>query len=273
MNFKYGNFRKFSVNARRPLFVGVSGSHAYGTVRPDSDLDVRVVRIPSIDWALALARPERGVERKLGNMDIVEHNLYHFISVLLHGNATFLENIFQEHLYEDTVFPEFEILVKKYGLTLRFAGHFYGFIRSAMRDYAKKKKIKLLLYGYRVGLSGIHFFTTARDMSIGRTSAPEVLYKMEHLLKTKAAEKYVGNISDLLKLYKTEADLIMPNAGPAKQALSDLKELQSWFGIYNRDKRKLLPSLRVQESGLPMSPRYDPFNKWIKKELIKELIC
>jgi len=256
LKLKYGDFPAFNVDAVRPLFVVVSGAHAYGTARADSDLDIRGVRMPTLEWATSLARDESGVEHRFGNVDVSIHNVFHFLSVLLHGNGTFLENMFEERLHEDPSFPELRDLVMKYGVTKRFAGHYHGFIDSSIKDYDRKKRIKYLINGFRVAMAGIHLFLTG-----------QVLYNLNDLLKAEPWRTRIMDsfdeayFADLLNKYRAESDLIMPNEHPMPHVLHTLRDLQ---GLFTQN------SSLVAMSKFPDEPKYGPFNEWLLKELLKD---
>jgi len=262
LKLKYKNFPAFNIDAKRPLFVVVSGAHAYGSARPDSDLDVRGVRIPALDWALSLARDESGVEHRFGNVDVSVHNVYHFLSVLLHGNGTFLENMFEERLYtEEPAFTELRDLVMKHGVTKRFADHYYGLVRSCLRDYNQKKRIKYVLNGYRVAMAGIRLFLTG-----------EVMYNLNDLLKSYSWKAIIDsfdetNFADLLTKYKAESDLIMPNEYPMPYLLETLTEMQK---LFDKESSLILGKHTYSRCTFPDEPNYAPFNEWLARQLLSD---
>lgn len=267
MKFRYKDF-SFNIDAKRLLFVAVSGAHAYGTVKFDSDLDIRAVRIPDLKWATSLARDEKGVEHKFANItvysavnvDVSIHNIYHFLSVLLHGNGTFLENMFEEHLHEDPVFLKLKELVMTHGISKRLAGHYFGFIASSIKDYAKTKRVKKLLYGCRAAMAGIHFFLTGR-----------VEYNVQQLLKAHNYRTEVeptfdeAHVCELLNRYNSEEDTIMSNQFPVPAVLDSLQNIQRLFDV-NRG------SSLIQNSKLPDGPKYEPFNNWLLKITLEDFL-
>lgn len=261
----YKNF-KFNVDARRPLFVVVSGAHAYGTERADSDLDVRGVRMPTLEWAVSLARDERGVQHTEGNIDVSIHNVYHFLSVLLHGNGTFLENMFEPLLYEDPAFKSLRPLVMKYGVSKRFANHYYGFVRSSIKEYDKTKQIKKILYAYRSLLAGICLFQAGKveydlNVLIEKITAPfGTTFHWEH-------------VKILLDKYQNESDILMPNEEPMPRVIPELNELIKVFGEPAQTDFKTCTfklGRMITDSGFPDEPDYEPFNKWLLSDLLDE---
>lgn len=262
MELRYPNYPPFRIDAERPLFVAISGAHAYGTTRPDSDLDVRAVRIPTLEWAAGMARDETGVEHRFGSVDVQTHNLYHFLSVLLHGNATFLENLYMEKLYEAPELDELIRLVEQHGLSTRFAGHFFGFIGSEILNHQRKKGIKHILYAYRVGLSGLHFFRTRKSE-----------YSLVRLLETDMAREMAEtsnlHAKELLDRYRSEEDMIFPDDPLMAKIDREINGIRGYFGRYEKTVG-FVPSLAVRQSGLPAEPHYAPFNEWLLAKLIED---
>jgi len=163
MDFNYNNFTWTydSKYLHKLLFVAVSGSHSYGWVTKDSDLDVRYVWIPTIEQALSLRYRGKIMHNIYNNIDSTSIPLAHYLKLLMKGNGNFLENLFQHKLYEN------EELVKKLqgivkgNLHIGYLHHYLGYYYSLQKDMnipSRKKRYgtqKLLLNMYRVLQAGM----------------------------------------------------------------------------------------------------------------------
>jgi predicted nucleotidyltransferase len=153
------------------LFATVSGAHLYGFPSPDSDFDLRgahvlpVERVVSLevrDETVQVSRVIEGLE-----MDIVSHDVRKFMKLLLKKNGYALEQLFSPLVVRTT--PEHQELkeIARNGpnqgvITKHHSHHYFGFAETEWKLFLKEspRKVKPLLYVYRVLLTGIHLMRT-----------------------------------------------------------------------------------------------------------------
>jgi uncharacterized protein len=148
------------------LFATISGAHLYGFPSPDSDFDLRgahilplkkVVGLEVIDETVQDSRVIEGLE-----MDIVSHDVRKFFKLLLKKNGYVLEQLFSPLIVQTT--PEHDELkgIAKGCITRHHSHHYFGFAETQWNLFLKEspRRVKPLLYVYRVLLTGIHLMRT-----------------------------------------------------------------------------------------------------------------
>ncbi len=155
------------------LFATISGAHLYGFPSPDSDFDLRGAHVLPVEKVIGLdvrdetledSRVIEGLE-----MDIVSHDVRKFFGLLLKKNGYVLEQLFSPLVVHST--PEHEELKSiadgKTGtgvITKHHSHHYFGFAETQWKlfDKERPRRVKPLLYVYRVLLSGIHLMRTGK---------------------------------------------------------------------------------------------------------------
>ena len=163
------------------LFATISGAHLYGFPSPDSDFDLRgahmlplekVVGLEVRDETVQDSRVIEGLE-----MDIVSHDVRKFFKLLLKKNGYVLEQLFSplvvhatpEHAeLKEIARPHPGSISHSFGeggsgvITKHHAHHYFGFAETEWRLFLKRspRRVKPLLYVYRVLLTGIHLMRT-----------------------------------------------------------------------------------------------------------------
>lgn len=150
------------------LFATISGAHLYGFPSPDSDFDLRgahilplsrVVGLETTDETLEDSRVIEGLE-----MDIVSHDIRKFFHLLLKKNGYVLEQLFSPLIVQTT--PEHaELKAIAIGcITRHHSHHYFGFAATQWELFRKEspRRVKPLLYVYRVLLTGINLMRTGR---------------------------------------------------------------------------------------------------------------
>ncbi len=180
------------------LFATISGAHLYGFPSPDSDFDLRGAHVLPLDAVVGLdARDETVKDSRVIEgleMDIVSHDVRKFFGLLLKKNGYVLEQLFSPFIVHTT--PEHEELMEiccprhtgsgdpaysddKAGSTCRpgahtgrsagagvitkhHSHHYFGFAETQWKlfDKERPRRVKPLLYVYRVLLTGIHLMRT-----------------------------------------------------------------------------------------------------------------
>ncbi len=166
------------------LFATISGAHLYGFPSPDSDFDLRGAHVLS-DETVEDSRVIEGLE-----MDIVSHDVRKFFGLLLKKSGYVLEQLFSPLAVRST--PEHaelkEICRARLSprssrgneahssgsrqslltsaatglITKHHAHHYFGFAETQWKlfDKERPRRVKPLLYVYRVLLTGIHLMLT-----------------------------------------------------------------------------------------------------------------
>jgi uncharacterized protein len=167
--------RLYRIVAAQPyplLFATISGAHLYGFPSPDSDFDLRGTHVLPLEKIIGLdvhdetlqdSRVIEGLE-----MDIVSHDMRKFFGLLLKKNGYVLEQLFSPLIVHTT--PEHAELKSIAGgdanrtgvITKHHSHHYFGFAETQWKLFLKEspRRVKPLLYVYRVLLTGIHLMRT-----------------------------------------------------------------------------------------------------------------
>ena len=163
---------KVREHPRPLLFATISGAHLYGFPSPDSDYDLRGAHVLALDEVIRL---DRGLETiELSNkatmaadgieFDIVSHDIKKFFGLLLKKNGYVLEQLHSPLVVHTT--PEHEELkaLAQGCITKYHSHHYLGFAATQWKlfDKERPRRVKPLLYVYRVLLTGIHLMRTGQ---------------------------------------------------------------------------------------------------------------
>ncbi len=167
------------------LFATISGAHLYGFPSPDSDFDLRGAHVLPLEKIIGLGVNDETIEQEMivlpdtssglrppspqsgeGNgpleMDIVSHDVRKFFGLLLKKNGYVLEQLFSPLIVHTT--PEHtELKAIALGcITKHHSHHYFGFAETQWKLFLKEspRRVKPLLYVYRVLLTGIHLMRT-----------------------------------------------------------------------------------------------------------------
>ncbi len=150
------------------LFATISGAHLYGFPSPDSDFDLRGAHVLPVEKVVGLDLRDETVEDSRIieglEMDIVSHDVRKFFGLLLKKNGYVLEQLFSPLVVQTT--PEHNEL-KQIALgciTKHHSHHYFGFAETQWKlfDKERPRRVKPLLYVYRVLLTGIHLMRTGK---------------------------------------------------------------------------------------------------------------
>jgi uncharacterized protein len=186
------------------LFATISGAHLYGFPSPDSDYDLRGVHILPVREVVGLDPGRETFEvsavRDGLEIDLVTHDVKKFFGLVLKKNGYVLEQLFSPLVLHTT--PEHEELkaIARTCITRHHSHHYFGFAETQWNlfDKERPRRVKPLLYVYRVLLTGVHL------MRVGEVEAN--LVKLNEDFRLPYISELIGR-----KL-----------AGPEKSALSDV---------------------------------------------------
>ncbi len=161
--------RLFTEIQRQPyplLFVTISGAHLYGFPSPDSDYDLRGVHILSVREVIGLEPGRETIEvaemRDDLELDLVTHDVKKFFGLLLKKNGYVLEQLYSPLILHTT--PQHDELkaIAKDCITKHHSHHYFGFAETQWKLFDKERlrRVKPLLYVFRVLLTGIHLMRT-----------------------------------------------------------------------------------------------------------------
>lgn len=148
------------------LFATVSGAHLYGFPSPDSDWDLRGVHVLPAAAVVGLDQGPDTVtvseKRDDLKLDLVTHDARKFFELLLRRNGYVLEQLHSPLVVATT--PEHDELkaIARGCVTRHHSHHYLGFAQTQWDLFAKEqpRRVKPLLYVYRVLLTGIHLVRT-----------------------------------------------------------------------------------------------------------------
>ena len=150
----------------RLVFATVSGAHLYGFPSADSDFDLRGVHVLPAREVLGLDAPRETIEvselRDGIELDLVTHDAKKFFTLLLRRNGYVLEQLLSPLLVHTTPAHEELVAIAPECITRYHAHHYLGFVATQWKLFEKERprRVKPLLYVYRVLLTGIHLART-----------------------------------------------------------------------------------------------------------------
>ena len=147
-------------------FITISGAHLYGFASPDSDVDLRGSHVLPLEEVVGLDPGADTVEhsevRDGLDIDLVTHDIHKFATLLLKRNGYVLEQLLSPLVVVATpLFEELRALASGC-ITRHHAHHYLGFAAAQWELFEKEqpRRVKALLYVYRVLLTGIHLMRT-----------------------------------------------------------------------------------------------------------------
>lgn len=149
--------KEFSKNC---LFISLSGSHVYNTPNINSDIDIRAVHIEPTEYILSLHPPNPTYESTIEKYDIVSHEIFKYLSLLLKGNGNFYEALYSPVILQKNnhYFDELKSVAER-ALSKDIYNHYFGFsIHMLKHSYHSEERRyrKNVMYLFRNLLSGIH---------------------------------------------------------------------------------------------------------------------
>jgi predicted nucleotidyltransferase len=224
------------------IFATISGAHLYGFPSPDSDYDLRGVHLLPLKDAVRLhpgretievSRIDDGLE-----IDLVTHDLKKFLGLLLKKNGYVLEQLLSPLTVLTTpAHAELKALAPRC-ITRHHSHHYLGFAHTQWSLFEKEspRRVKPLLYVYRVLLTGIHLMQTGEvEANLMRLNARFKLPFIPDLIARKLAGPEQSTLADAdlefhrgeyetlrAKLEEAHLKSVLPEAPSAGPALDDL---------------------------------------------------
>lgn len=148
------------------LFATISGAHLYGFPSPDSDFDLRGAHLLPLEKIVGLKAEDETVQdsRIIEDleMDIVSHDVRKFFGLLLKKNGYVLEQLYSPLVVQTSPGHAELKEIAKGCITRNHSHHYFGFAETQWKLFLKEspRRVKPLLYVYRVLLTGIHLMRT-----------------------------------------------------------------------------------------------------------------
>jgi predicted nucleotidyltransferase len=224
------------------VFATVSGAHLYGFPSPDSDFDLRGCHVLPTREVVGLDPGRETVESSTTEggleVDLVTHDARKFFGLLLKKNGYVLEQVYSPLVVHTT--PEHEELkaAARGCITRHHSHHYLGFAQTQWRlfDKERPRRVKPLLYVYRVLLTGIHLMRIGEvEANLNRLNAHARLSHVEDLIARKRTGPEQSTLDDAegdfhqreyerlrAELEAAHRDSSLPDAPSARAALNDL---------------------------------------------------
>jgi predicted nucleotidyltransferase len=182
----------------RPLFATVSGAHLYGFASPDSDIDLRGAYVLPVTSVVGLDSPEETITHTLEHagyeIDLVAHDVKKFLLLMLNKNGYALEQLYSPLVVQGgTAFEELRALGQGC-ITRQVYHHYHGFSHNQIERFESEspRRVKTLLYIYRVLMTGIYLLETGQiEANLARLNETFRLPFIPDLIARKRQEKAI----------------------------------------------------------------------------------
>lgn len=203
MDFDARIFAEIDRHPFPQLFITISGAHLYGFPSPDSDYDLRGVHVLPLRDSISLFPGKETVEssgvRDGLEIDSVTHDVRKFFGLMLKKNGYVLEQLYSPLIVRMSAEHE-ELKAIGHGCVTRYhAFHYLGFAETQWKLFAKDspRRVKPLLYVYRVLLTGIHLMRTGEiEANLVKLNERYPLEYVPELIARKLAGPEKGTLDD-----------------------------------------------------------------------------
>jgi predicted nucleotidyltransferase len=224
------------------VFATVSGAHLYGFPSPDSDFDLRGTHVLPVEEVVRLEPGRETIEVSEVvdglELDLVTHDVRKFFALLLKKNGYVLEQLYSPLVVHAT--PEHEELkaIARGCVTRHHSHHYFGFAETQWKlfDKERPRRVKPLLYVFRVLLTGIHLMRTGEiEANLVTLNEAFRLPYVGELVARKLAGPETSVLEDAdVALYRSEYERLraelqdafdessLPETPSAREALDDL---------------------------------------------------
>ncbi|MFK7817574.1 MAG: nucleotidyltransferase domain-containing protein [Planctomycetaceae bacterium] len=231
------------------LFATISGAHLYGFPSADSDFDLRGAHILPLESVVGLEQKDESRDKTDFynglEVDLVTHDVAKFFALMLKKNGYVLEQVHSPLVVHTT--PEHEELceIAKACVTKHHSHHYLGFAANQWKLFEKEqpRRVKPLLYTFRVLLTGIHLMRTGEiQANIITLNESHKLSYIEELVEKKTSGPEKGTLDDSDTAFYTNEYRRLVQALETEHDKSDLPELPTGKAALN----DLLVRIRMQ---------------------------
>jgi hypothetical protein len=234
------------------LFVTISGAHLYGFPSPDSDYDLRGVHILPLPDVVGLRTGRETVEMSETleglQIDLVSHDVRKFFTLLLKRNGYVLEQVCSPLIVRSS--PEHkELLTYVPGcITVHHSHHYLGFAQTQWGLFEKEtpRRVKPLLYVYRVLLTGLHLMHTGEvEANLPRLNDTAKLPYIPDLIARKLGGPEHGTLDSVdVAFHRAEYERLCTLLEESRATSPLPMEARSTAALHD-----LLVRLRLSDSG------------------------
>ena len=227
------------------VMATISGAHLYGFPSVDSDIDVRGIHLLPVEEVVGLRTGPETIESMEEpsdtngqlELDVVTHDLRKFCTLLLRRNGYVLEQLLSPLVLRTSAVHEELVALAPGCITRHHAHHYLGFASTQWKLFEKERprRLKPLLYEYRVLLTGIHLMRTGvieANLAVLNEDA-RITYLDELIAQKRGAEqgtipdadmpRYEADCARLRGELEAERDRThLPDAPSVRDALHDL---------------------------------------------------
>jgi predicted nucleotidyltransferase len=157
------------VTPSRLLFSSISGSHLYGFSSADSDVDVRGAFVAPLKTVLSMKPRRETIEVNTTIDGVLVESVFHevekYFRLLLKGNGYVIEQIVSPlTIVPSTHADTLKRLAPRFMTIKSVLGHYRGFSASQLSLVRRHphKEVKLILYAFRVLMTGIWALRTGK---------------------------------------------------------------------------------------------------------------
>lgn len=206
------------------LFATISGAHLYGFPSADSDYDLRGVHVLGLREVVGLDVEDETRERSWVvdgvELDLVTHDVRKFVLLMLKRNGYVLEQLLSPLVVLTT--PEHaEVRELARGcITRNHAHHYLGFARTQWSLFEKDRRVKPLLYTFRVLLTGIHLMRTGEvEANLVRLNGEFRLTYLDELIARKTQGTEDGELdAPAMDFHRGEIERLTRELEAAREA-------------------------------------------------------
>jgi len=142
------------LGGRRLLYLALSGSHAWGLEREDSDIDLRGVYQDPTEKILSLHPGKDTIEFSVNNYDVQLYEVKKFFNMLCKHNGNMVRLLWLPTLYEDNSIVPWLSLGDAF-VTKKLRNYFRGYAEGQRKRAMSQRGGKALLYTYSEMFSGL----------------------------------------------------------------------------------------------------------------------
>jgi uncharacterized protein len=224
------------------VFVTISGAHLYGFPSPDSDYDLRGIHVLPLSRVIGLSTGPDTIERSGIHdgleIDLVTHDVQKFFLLMLRKNGYVLEQLYSPLVVRTSAEHEELKQIGVACITRHHSHHYLGFAQTQWNLFEKesRRRVKPLLYVYRVLLTGIHLMKSGQvEANLVKLNEIYPLPYIPQLIARKVGGAEKSTLSDAdfdfyrgeyerlrAELQRAHEQSALPEGPSAREALHDL---------------------------------------------------
>jgi len=147
------NFVEEHLKGKQLLYLALSGSHAWGLEREDSDIDLRGVYQDPTEQVLSLRPGKDTIEFSVGKYDVQLYEVKKFFNMLCNHNGNMVRLLWMESFVEYPDVPWFNLA--RLFMTKKLRNYYRGYAEGQRKRAMSQRGGKALLYTYSEMFSGL----------------------------------------------------------------------------------------------------------------------